>query len=101
MLTAPDGSKETIPNTGGSYVLRALRSAGKHELSAGKEKRAIYASVLNEAESDVAPRAKLELGRMTAKATPGAMRTADTWRWVGLLALVALAGEWVLFTRRS
>jgi Ca-activated chloride channel family protein len=100
-LAMPNGGKRTIRPTDGSYTLRDVRIAGEYRLTVGKETKRMYASLLSDTESNIAPVSKLKLGSGEAKASGTSLRITDFWRPLLLLALLVLAGEWWLFARRS
>ncbi|MGV3616177.1 MAG: vWA domain-containing protein [Fimbriimonas sp.] len=100
-LKNPKGATTELKPTGSTVVVREARKVGRHELELGSKKKAVYAYLRSDRESDVAPERNLTLGGGEVKATANPARFADFWRPLGLLALLVLAGEWWLFARRS
>lgn len=89
--------KQSITPTNGSLLLRDLRRIGKYTV-AGKT---LYATLRSDQESAIAPQTRVVIGGTPITATDSVSRFADLWRWVALLGLLVLAGEWWLFARRS
>jgi hypothetical protein len=58
-------------------------------------------NVLNEDESDITPRANLDLAGKAVAAQGATVVLAETWRWLLLAALLVLCCEWWVFVRRS
>jgi len=100
-LVAPDGKRTEIKPIDGTYVVREARRVGRYELTNGKTKQDIYSSFSSESESNIAPVDRVILGSSEVAAATKTWRLADFWRPLLLLGLLVLAGEWVLFARRS
>jgi Ca-activated chloride channel homolog len=100
-VKSPDGDEETIKPSGGTYVVRSLRNVGRYTIDQAGQRRAIYASMTSDSESNVAPQERVLLGSADVGSTGSILRLADYWRPFLLLALMVLAGEWWLFARRS
>ncbi|HEY3266222.1 MAG TPA: BatA and WFA domain-containing protein [Armatimonadota bacterium] len=100
-LKRPDGSSETVDGRSGAAVLRTVDAAGEYRLTGPKTDIRIAANVLDEAQSDVAPRSTLDFtgGPVAARSSTAAL--AENWRPLILLALLVLAGEWWWFVRKS
>ncbi|MCH8275114.1 MAG: VWA domain-containing protein [Armatimonadetes bacterium] len=100
-LKTPDGTTLKLEAAGGRFVAHNLLKAGRYELRVGDRKQTLYASLLNERESNVQPVAELRLGGGEVSATSAGFRLADFWRPLLLLALLVLGVEWWVFARRS
>jgi hypothetical protein len=87
----------TLNPTNGSVLLRDLRTVGKYEIG----KRTLHVILRSDLESAIAPQDRVVLGGTPIASTNAITRFADLWRWVALLGLFILAGEWWLFARRS
>lgn len=95
-LSGPTGSHEIKP-VGGRYVIRDARTVGEYKLG---DKR-LFATLRSEVESKINPSDSVLIGKDPVKSAGTALRLADLWRWLILLGLLVLAGEWWLFARRS
>ena len=100
-LTGPDGRRRTIDPVGGSLVLRSLDRVGPYRLDLDGKTTTLYATLRDPVSSHIAPADDLALGAGNAAATTRPVRTWDLWRFGLLAALITLAGEWLLFARRS
>lgn len=100
-LKSPDGSQMQIEPAGGSYALRSLKKSGKYVFEYSGKITTIYASVLNDKESEIGPAKNLQLEGGEVQAAKAPARIADFWRPLALLCLAVLAGEWWLFARKS
>jgi hypothetical protein len=102
-VVAPDGSKMRIPVVGGGVTL-ALDRVGIFSVIAGRDERVtrVAANLASAAESDVAPRRALRIGKLTIAAPdiPAPARRQEPWLLALMGALVLCAGEWVSFHRR-
>lgn len=101
LLTSPAGDTATIPPLGGTYTIREALTAGKYSLEVDGKRSTIYASLLNETESNCAPVSDLRLGSGEVRPVKTAFRIGDFWRPVLLLAILVLGIEWWMFARRS
>ena len=100
-LTSPTGEHSATPLNGSTAVVRNVTQVGKYQLSVDGKERAIYATLRSDRESRIAPEVDLELGGGSVRAVAAPMRFADFWRPLLLLCLLVLAGEWLLFARKS
>lgn len=100
-LSDAAGRKTELKPVGTSVIVRGVKRVGKYQLTAGKKPRTIYSYLRSERESDLAPQKLLSLGGGSVAATESPSRFADFWRPLVMLMLLALAGEWWLFARRS
>ncbi len=100
-LTAPDGGKTPLDTSSGVATVRAADRTGLYTVSGPNLHKEIAVNVLDEAESDVRPRAALDLSGRSVAAHGALLTLAEMWRPLVLLALVLLAAEWWFFVRRS
>lgn len=100
VLTFPNDANVQIEPAAGSYVLRNLARTGKYVFRNGDKNTAIYCSLLNEQESNIAP-ADLQFGEGKVVAAKAPARIADYWQPIMILCLAVLACEWWLFARKS
>jgi hypothetical protein len=101
VLELPDGTKMQVEPAGGSYPLRSLKNSGKFVFRYGEKSATIYASLLDDNESDITPLSELRVGGGEVRAAKAPLRIADFWRPLVLLCLAILACEWWLFARKS
>jgi Ca-activated chloride channel homolog len=100
-LTNPEGESDTISLTGSQAVIRDVRSVGRYDLEVDGQKRALYAMLRSDRESEIDPVDNVKLGGGQVKTVQAPIRFADFWRPLILFALLVLAGEWWLYARRS
>ncbi len=100
-IITPTGDKLEAPSNGSTVVVREARQVGKYELTVEGKKRAIFATLRSDRESNIAPEVDLELGGGSVKAVQAPLRFADFWRPLLLVCLLVLGGEWWLFARKS
>lgn len=101
ILTLPDGSSVPVDASSGVATVRSADLAGNYELSGKGVHTTIAANLVDEAESDVTPRASLDLAGQPVAATTRSIALAESWRLIVLLALCLLAAEWWVFVRKS
>jgi hypothetical protein len=98
----PGRRRETFDVTQNPLILTDLDRVGTYTLRAGEETHHFAASLLSAAESDLTPRDRLTFGpQRVAAAQKGTTRNREFWRYLALLGLVVLAGEWWLYHRRG
>jgi hypothetical protein len=100
-LKRPDGSTVAIDAASGVATVRDADLAGLYTLSGKGVHTSIAANLTDEAESDVTPRATLDLSGSAVAATTKSIALAETWRPILLIGLFAMAVEWWVFARRS
>lgn len=100
-LKRPDGSSVPVDASSGVATVRSADLAGLYTLSGKGVRTSIAANLVDEAESEVEPRASLELSGNVVAATARSVAFAETWRLILLLGLCALAVEWWVFVRKS
>ena len=82
-------------------MLRSLDRVGAYKLELDGKTTTLYATLRDPVSSHIAPMDDLALGAGNVTASSRPVRTWDLWRYGLLAALLALAGEWWLFARRS
>ncbi|MGI8924624.1 MAG: vWA domain-containing protein [Fimbriimonadales bacterium] len=100
-LTLPNGSRIAVEPTAGSYILRDLKQTGKYRFEFGDKRTTLYASLLSERESNIAPISSLQFKGRSLPAAKATARIADFWRPILVICLAALACEWWLFAKKS
>jgi Ca-activated chloride channel family protein len=97
-VTTPAGDTEELAARDGSVIFADTFRAGAYEL---KDAPPFAASLLNEAESDTAPRdsIKTRTGEVSGQAA-SFYSEREFWRWIALAALTALTIEWWVYHRR-
>ncbi|RYG38259.1 VWA domain-containing protein [bacterium] len=99
-LKGPETEATLKPRNGTAVVREAVRS-GAYTLNVDGKERAVFASLRDAGESNIAPVDDLQLGGGAVKAQAAPRRFADFWRPLVALALLVLVGEWWLFVKRS
>lgn len=99
-LSGPSGNLKLDP-LGGSFVVRNLTRVGEYRLRTEGLDRRVFTILQSETESSLAPRDRVSLGARPVAAQTSAVGLADFWKSLLLLALAALAVEWLVFARRS
>jgi hypothetical protein len=82
-------------------VVRTANTVGTYVVAGPKTTTQVAVTVLNEDESEVAPRATLEISGKAIAAEGASVVLAETWRYLLLAALLVLACEWWVFVKRS
>jgi hypothetical protein len=100
-LVRPNGDRIDLDASSGAAIVRSADIVGDYVLSGPNLRTEIAVNLLNEAESDVAPRSALDLSGHAVAARGSSLILAETWRPLVLLALCTLALEWWVFVRRS
>lgn len=100
-LKAPDGATTRLDSSSGTVTLREADSTGVYSLSGKGFRAAVAANLLSEAESDILPRATLDISGHAVTARERVVAFGDTWRPILLICLALLAVEWWVFARRS
>lgn len=95
-LNGPTGKFEIKPLSG-RYIIRDAKLVGEYSLG----DRRLFASMRSDVESNIGPVDQVVINNTKVKSAGSVLRLADLWRYIVLAALLVLAGEWWLFTRRS
>ncbi|MFQ5656138.1 MAG: VWA domain-containing protein [Candidatus Methylomirabilales bacterium] len=100
MLRRPDGQERPVPVQNGSAYLPILRQAGVYEVWDGDWRRQVAFNLLDDAESDLTPRAPRRPREVLA-GDAGFEATWEGWRLLLSLALAVLAIEFLLAYQRG
>lgn len=100
-LVNPNGDRTRLDAAGGVVVVRVADVVGDYVLAGPNRQTALIVNLLDEAESDIAPRSVLDLGGRSVAGRGSSLVLAETWRPLALLALLVLAAEWWVFVRKS
>jgi Ca-activated chloride channel homolog len=101
ILRPPDGGAQTVALTGNQAILRDVRSVGRYEIEVDGKRKAVYASLRSDRESQIDPRNDLSIAGGEVRAVQSPVHFADFWKPLALLALLVLSFEWWLYARRS
>lgn len=102
-VRVPSGATRTIPvdPSAGEVLFGDTLAQGIYELSAGTNTFRFAANLLDAAESDLTPRAELQMGSVGAvEATETREASLEIWRWIAIGALGVLMFEWWYYHRR-
>lgn len=100
-LAGPTGEATTLRSDGGRLAVKGIDRVGRYELGQGSDRRILLASLRSEPESNISPRATVQLGGGEVARVAAPSRFADFWRPLLALLLVVLAVEWWLYGRLS
>lgn len=102
-VTDPRGVAHRIGVREGEWIFDGTTRTGVYEVRAGKQQQRFAVNLLSRAESDVRPRAALDLGasKVRAEAPEKVRRRMELWPWLVLAALGLIGGEWLLFHKRG
>ena len=103
-LERPGGQSEEWPITAGSSSLMFGDTAkqGVYRWGTGTNQVRFAVNLLDAAESDINPRATLNLaGGRLVEATESLRADLELWRWFALAAIVVLMGEWWYYHKRT
>ncbi len=102
-VTTPDGREETVQlDPLRPVYFGATKRAGVYEVLRGDERIRIAVNLLDRNESAVGPAEEIQFGRGAVTAQEGPLKqTRELWRWFVLAALVVLAAEWWVYSRRA
>ncbi|MEO6036037.1 MAG: BatA and WFA domain-containing protein [Verrucomicrobiota bacterium] len=103
-LTAPGGSKMTLPVDAGAreIVFGDTVKQGTYRLRVGTNETTFCVNLLDAAESNIKPRAELQFGKYSkVEATTLKRANMELWRWIAAGALAVLMFEWWYYHRRT
>jgi hypothetical protein len=103
-VTLPDGTKQNAPIAAGAseLVFGETGRQGVYRIDLGTNQFVFCANLLDQNESDLQPRAALDLGRRgQVAATTTKPANLEIWRWFALAGLGILMFEWWWFHRRT
>ncbi|MCS7187564.1 MAG: hypothetical protein RMK89_11520 [Armatimonadota bacterium] len=101
LIRHPDGRSETVNAPENLLTLRATEKIGIYEIRSGDLRTQFAVNLLNADESDIAPKQTVTLGAHTVAAQTAKVAWRDLWWLFVLLALLALAVEWLIFVKWS
>jgi len=103
-VTLPDGKVRELPveSRASDLIIADANKSGVYQLTAGTNTVAFCVNLLDAAESDIAARDELPLGRY-AKVTASKLKraNAEIWRWLALAGLAVLLFEWWWYHKRT
>ncbi|HTI72956.1 MAG TPA: BatA and WFA domain-containing protein [Candidatus Limnocylindria bacterium] len=100
----PDGSKQPLLTSSGTseLIFGDTGKQGLYTIESGTNRYVYCANLLDLRESNLEPRAELDLGqRGTLAATATKPANLEIWRWFALVGLGVLMLEWWWFHRRT
>jgi hypothetical protein len=103
-LKLADGTerKLDIEPARGEVVFPDTLQQGVYQLTVGTNTTTFCVNLLDPLESDLTPRAELQIGRQTATAAATVRRAnLERWRWFAAAALGVLLFEWWFYHRRT
>jgi len=100
-LKMPDGQSQTLRVNEGSLIVPGAPKVGLYEVVGKRTRLQFAANLLDSEESNIAPRARLQLGGRTVVAQSSVFTLRELWRPLALLALLTLMIEWWVFVKRS
>lgn len=103
-LTLPDGKRRSLPidPAAREIVFGDTTQQGIYRLQVGTNETSFCVNLLDATESNIKPRAELELGKYSrVEATTLKRANMELWRWIALGALAVLMFEWWYYHRRT
>lgn len=100
-LKMPDGQSQTLRVNEGSLIVPGAPQVGLYEAVGKRTRLKFAANLLDSDESNITPRASLQLGGRTVTAQSDIFTLRELWRPLALLALLTLMIEWWVFIKRS
>jgi hypothetical protein len=101
-LDKPDGTEDKLTALDGEVTIRSADRAGIYHAVGHQTNTAIAVNVLNEAASDVRTKSFLDVsGKSISASKNSGFALSELWRPIICVVLILLAGEWLLYMRRS
>lgn len=100
-LRTPEGRSIPLEVLEGSVVVHHADKVGLYELRGRQVKIPFAVNLLNQDESNIAPRTLLQIGGRTVVAKGEGFTLRELWKPFALLALLVLMLEWWVFIRSS
>jgi len=100
-LKTPDGREQRLEVLDGTLIVRGADKVGRYELTGSRTKIPFAVNLLNQEESNIAPRTTLQMGGKAVMAKGQSSTMRELWKPLALLALLILAVEWWVFVKRS
>ena len=85
----------------GEFAFHGTERPGVYLVTWPGGSRAFAVNLLDEAESDIAPRDAIKVGDQEVEAGQARPQVHDTWKWIALAALGLLLVEWMASHRRA
>ena len=95
------GFEREFQGRAGRVIVRGLDQIGKYDVTWPGGKRSVYVQMRSEDESRIRPQENIRMGGNSVAGQSATSRMSDFWKPLMILALLVLAGEWLLFARRS
>jgi hypothetical protein len=101
-VLAPDGTSTKVQRgTRADFSFGATEQSGIYRVAwQDKVERSFAVNLLDPDESDIGPRASVQIGAQATKADKSRAQPQELWRWVILVALGLLMLEWYIYNRR-
>ena len=100
-ITLADGQRRKLEVIGGQITFAGAGHVGEYRMTCGDQQWRWAVDLRDPRESDLAPRRELKLGAHRVESGVSELRAErHFWRYLVLLALLALVAEWHLFHRR-
>ncbi|MCW5560242.1 MAG: hypothetical protein KIT22_20680, partial [Verrucomicrobiae bacterium] len=103
-LVLPGGAEQSLPLDSGAreLVVGDTSRQGIYRVQMGTNEVVFTVNLLDAAESQIAPREQISLGRRgEVTATTQKRANLEYWRWFALAGLAVMMGEWWWFHRRT
>jgi hypothetical protein len=100
-LKLPNGEQATLRVNDGTLIVPGAPKVGLYEVVGKRTRIQLAANLLDSEESNIAPRAQLQLGGRTVSTQSNLFTLRELWRPLALLALLTLMVEWWVFIKRS
>lgn len=100
-IAGPAGFSAQAESRDGRLTVKGLDRVGVYTVGHGKGAKRLFVGLRSDAESNIAPRAVVQLGGEQVARLASPVRFADFWRPILLLLLAILAVEWWLYGRLS
>ncbi len=92
---------EASPERTGELSFSRTELPGIYELRSGGEVLERYpVSLLNSAETEIAPKEEIQFGTQVVQSQAATLETLDLWKWFVLAALAVICLEWWVYQRR-
>jgi hypothetical protein len=102
-VTLPDGSTERVQlDPLRPVFFGATEAAGSYVVGYGDISEQYAVNLIDKQESAITPAGALTIGRAKIEAERGRIKqTRELWRWFVIVAIVVLAVEWWIYSRRA
>jgi hypothetical protein len=103
-VTLPDQTARelTVDPLAREFVFGDTARQGLYEVLTGTNRVVVCVNLLDQAETDTAPRTELKFGKYArAQVARGTLANLELWRWIALAGLAVLLFEWWYYHRRT